>query len=81
MNNEMIVTISKGQQITLPAEIRNLLGLDIGSRLEVEEDKGIVKLKPIGEDIEALFKKAKNIKQQHKLNVKELEELNEKRFR
>ena len=35
MINVMIITISKGQQITIPANIRENLGLNVGSKVEM----------------------------------------------
>ncbi|GEM_PF-2524435 len=81
MNHEMIVTLSKGQQITIPSEIRIELGLDIGSKMEMGmEGKNII-LKPIGNDLEKLFQEAKKIKPRHNLTPEQMDALNEKRFR
>ena len=60
MLNEMIVTISKGQQITIPASMRELLGLDIGSKVDVECEEGKIIINPVGEELEVIFKAAKN---------------------
>ena len=77
----MIITISKGQQITLPAKIRSELGLDVGSKIDIEiEDKKII-LKPLGDELEELFQKAKKIKPKYTLNAEQMDEFNEKRFR
>jgi|GEM_PF-5041062 len=35
----MIVSISKGQQVSIPASIRKKLKLTIGSRLEITQKK------------------------------------------
>ena len=53
----MIISISKGQQITIPANIREALGLTIGSKVEIEEENGKIILKPIEEDLENTRKK------------------------
>ena len=74
----MIVSVSKGQQITIPAEIRNHLGLNVGSRIDIEEKNGNIILKPIGEDLEKLFKETKNIKPKHRLTAEQMDELNER---
>tara|TARA_Y100000310_G_scaffold344780_1_gene459466 strand:+ start:8149 stop:8391 length:243 start_codon:yes stop_codon:yes gene_type:complete len=72
---KMIITISKGQQISLPSKIRNKLKLKIGSKLEISEKKGKIILNPIGKDLETLFKEAKKIKPKHKFDVKQMEKL------
>lgn len=77
----MIATLSKGQQITIPASIRETLGLDIGSRLEIEQTGNKIILKPLGEDIETIFSHAKKIKPKQKLTAQQMDELNERLFR
>ena len=73
--------MSKGRQITLPAEIRNEFGLEIGSKLEIKKRKGEIILKPIGNDLEKMFKEAEKRKPKHNLTIKQMEELNEKLLR
>ncbi len=77
----MIVQISKGRQLTIPAEIRGDLGLDTGSKVELIKEKGRLILKPIEGDIDKLFEEAKKIRPKHNLSVEEMEELNEGEFR
>lgn len=77
----MIVEMSKGRQITIPARIRSQFELDIGSKLEIEKKDNIILLKPIREDINKLFKRASNVKPKHKLSAKKMDELNEALFR
>ena len=77
----MITTISKGQQITIPASIRELLGLVIGSKVDMEYEKGRIIIKPVGEDLDTFFKRAKHFKPKHKLSAKEMDEFNERAFR
>lgn len=77
----MIATMSKGQQITIPSEIRNILGLEIGSKVEVELVGKKIVIKPIGDDLEMLFEEAKKRKPRQKLSAKEMDELNERMFR
>jgi AbrB family looped-hinge helix DNA binding protein len=77
----MIVEISKGYQITIPANIRNELGLGVGSPLEVEKKNGKIIIKPIKEDLDEMFRKAKNIKPKKNMTVEEMEKLNERLFR
>ncbi len=74
----MIVTISKGQQVTIPASIRNELGLHIGSKVEIEQDDGVIVIKPIDADLEHLFKQAKKIKPKHELTAEQMDTVNEK---
>ena len=71
----MIVTISKGQQITIPAEMRNDLKLKAGSRVEVLKERNEIIIKPLGEDLEKLFEEAKNIKPKHNLTAEQMDKL------
>lgn len=77
----MITKISKGLQITIPANVREKLGLDIGSILEIKEEKGRLILEPIKEDLEEVFKKTKNLKPRYKMTAEEMDEYNERLFR
>ena len=77
----MIVEISKGRQITLPAKIRNEFDLGIGSKLEIKKRKDEIILKPIGNDLEKMFREAEKRKPKHNLTIKQMEELNEKLLR
>ncbi|MBI4141531.1 AbrB/MazE/SpoVT family DNA-binding domain-containing protein [Candidatus Woesearchaeota archaeon] len=77
----MIVTVSKGQQITIPADIRAEFGLHVGSKVEVEHKKGRIIIKPVGDDIETVFKLAKKIKPKVHLTAEQMDELNEGLFR
>ena len=78
---KMIVEMSKGRQITIPAEIRNALDLTTGSRLEVLKVENEIVIRPIGEDLDKIFKEAKRIKPKRNLNPKQMDELNEGLFR
>ncbi|MBS3097050.1 AbrB/MazE/SpoVT family DNA-binding domain-containing protein [Candidatus Woesearchaeota archaeon] len=71
----MIVTISKGQQITIPAEMRKDLKLKAGSRVEVLKERNEIIIKPLGEDLEKLFEEAKNIKPKHNLTAEQMDKL------
>ncbi len=71
--NHMITKITKGQQITIPAEIRNKLNLRIGNKVEIEIKRNNIVIKPIEEDIEELFKKARKIRPKYKLTVKQMD--------
>lgn len=77
----MIIKISKGQQITIPANIREELGLEIDSRIDLEVKDGSIIIKPIDEDLDKVFKKAKNIKPKYGLTPKQMDELNERLFK
>lgn len=77
----MILTVSKGQQITIPANIREQWGLHPGSKVELAQEKGKIILQPLSEDINTLFKKAKQIKPKRHLTPAQMDELNERAFR
>ena len=71
----MIITISKGQQITIPAKFRKDFNLKEGSRVELIKKQNEIVIKPIDEDLEKLFANAKSIKPKHKLTAKQMDEL------
>lgn len=77
----MIVAISKGQQITIPSDMRADLGLGVGSKVDVEEEDGKIIITPIGKDLESLFEKAKKIKPKKHLTAKEMDNLTERMIR
>lgn len=77
----MLATISKGQQITIPATIREALGLSIGSKVEIEQIGQKIVIKPIGEDLEAIFAETKHMKPKQKLTAEQMDALNERMFR
>lgn len=77
----MIVTISKGQQITIPAEMRKKLKLKVGSKIELIGKENKIIIQPIEEDLEELFANAKNIKPKLNLTAEQMDELNERMFR
>ena len=81
MNHEMIITITKGQQITLPASIRQKLGLEIGAKLEMTVLDGRIVLEPIAEDLEVLFAKAKKVVPKFNPTAEEMDEISEAMFR
>ena len=81
MLNDMIVTISKGQQITIPANMREMLGLDIGSKVDVEYEEGKIVISPVGEELEEFFRQAKKWKPKYHLTAKQMDEINERMFR
>lgn len=72
----MITKISKGYQITIPAEVRHRFGLDIGTTIDIEEKGKEIVIRPLGKiGIEDLFKESGKYK--HKLTPKQLEEMEE----
>lgn len=71
----MIVSISKGYQLTIPAAIRNELGVGIGSKLDVKKKDSKIILEPIKEDVDKVFEEAKKIKPRYKLTPKQMDEL------
>lgn len=77
----MIVEISKGKQITIPAEIREEFELDSGSKVEIIKKGNEIILRPIGDELEEMFKNAKKIKPKHNLSPEQMDELNERLFR
>lgn len=77
----MIVTISKGQQITIPVTMREMLGLDVGSKVDVEYEEGRIIINPVGEELETIFKVAKKLKPRYNLTVEQMDEFNERMFR
>lgn len=78
---KMIVEMSKGRQITLPVDIREEFNLAAGSKLELIKRHNEIILKPLGNELEELFKEADKIKPKHKLTAKQMDELNERLFR
>jgi len=79
--SKMIVTISKGQQITIPSEFRKHLNLRAGSKVDITKKQNKIIIQPIEEDLDELFTNAKNIKPKHKLTAEQMDELNERLFR
>lgn len=71
----MLVEISKGKQITIPAKYRKKLHLKAGSRVDIESRGNKIIIMPIEEDMEKLFAEAKNVKPKHKLTAKQMDEL------
>ncbi|MFH1316311.1 MAG: AbrB/MazE/SpoVT family DNA-binding domain-containing protein [Candidatus Woesearchaeota archaeon] len=59
----MIKTISKGYQLTIPAELRNELGMTIGSKVDIEMRDNKLIIKPIEENsIEEMFNRIDRMK-------------------
>ncbi len=70
----MILTISKGQQITIPADIRNHFGLDVGSKIEMETKNDTIVIRAIGEDLEKVFAATKHLKPKKHMTAEEMDE-------
>lgn len=73
----MIVTISKGQQLTIPAEFRKEFDFKAGSKVEVIKKQNKIIIQPLEEDLDKLFANAKNIKPKYRLTAKQMDELTE----
>ncbi len=73
----MITKISKGLQITIPAEFRNELELEVGSKVEIDLKDNKIIISPIDEDLDKLFKEAKKTKPKLKITVQQMDELAE----
>lgn len=73
----MIKRISKGYQLTIPAEIRKQFDLTIGTPIDIEADKDSIILKPLDakKELEMLFKESKKYK--HNLSPEDLERMEE----
>ena len=71
----MLVSISKGQQVTIPSKIRKRFKLDIGTRVEIIEEKDKIIIKPIDDDIESLFKEARKKKPKLNLSAKQMDKM------
>lgn len=74
--NEMIKRISKGYQLTIPAEIRKKFDLGIGTPVEIETRKEEIIVKPIQskKELEELFKEADKFPK-HNLSPEDLEKM------
>jgi len=74
----MIASISKGQQITIPVELRELLGLDVGSRVNIEEENGKIVIELLGNGLEHIFEETQHLKPKHRLTAEQMDELQER---
>lgn len=78
----MLTTISKGMQVTIPAAIREVLGLGAGSRVEIERTGKKIIIKPIEDNIEAVLASSKKWKARHpEMTAEEMDALSERMFR
>ena len=73
--SNMIVTISKGLQISIPSKYRKELSLRVGSKVEMLKKGDKIVIKPIEEDLAKLFEEARKIKPKHKLTAKQMDKL------
>ncbi len=78
MKNEMIIRISKGQQITIPSEYRIEFGWQVGSKVELTKEGNKIVIKPIGEDLQKLFEEAHNLKPKFRFTAKQMDEVVER---
>ncbi|MBI4918925.1 AbrB/MazE/SpoVT family DNA-binding domain-containing protein [archaeon] len=81
IGGNMLVTISKGQQITIPAEMRKELNLHVGSKVELTKKGRKLIIEPLEEDLEQIFLETKNLKPKMNLTAEQMDELNERLFR
>ena len=75
---KMIKRISKGYQITIPAQIRKKFDLTIGTPIDIEAKEGEIVLKPFDakKEMEKLFKEADRLPK-HNLSFEDLEKMEE----
>jgi len=71
----MILTISQGLQITIPAEYRSELNLKVGSRIEMEKKGHNLIIKPIDADIKKVFEEARKGKRKKAMTAEEMDNL------
>lgn len=73
----MMKRISKGYQITIPAEIRKRFDLGIGTPIDIEVQNEKIILKPfdVKKEMERLFKESEKFK--HSLSAEDLEKMEE----
>lgn len=74
----MIITVSKGQQITIPSGFRKEFGWQVGSKVELTKEGNKIVIKPIGEDLQKLFEEAHNLKPKFKFTAKQMDEVVER---
>ena len=77
----MIKRISKGYQITIPAEIRKQFSLTIGTPLDIESKEEEIVLRPLNikKELERLFKAADKFPR-HALSPEDLEKMEEELY-
>ena len=75
LHDPMITKLTKGQQITLPSQIRKGLKLQPGSRVEIELRKNEAVIRSIGPELEEFFQRSKKVKPRKNLTAEEMDEL------
>ena len=78
---KMLVTMTKGKQVTIPAKVRKSQGITDASRFGMIARRGEIVIRPLGDELERVFRLSDNIKPRHKLSEKQMDELNERMFR
>lgn len=78
LTNEMIKRISKGYQLTIPAEIRKQFDLTIGTPVDIEIKQEEIIIKPFNakKEMERLFREADKFPK-HNLSTEDLEKMEE----
>ncbi len=71
----MITKLTKGQQITIPSQIRKKLKLQPGSRVEIELRKNEAVIRPVGSDLEVFFEQARSVKAKQHLTAEQMDQL------
>ncbi|MBI3052390.1 AbrB/MazE/SpoVT family DNA-binding domain-containing protein [Candidatus Woesearchaeota archaeon] len=75
-----LAKISRGYQLTIPAEIRNRFGLKPGTDVEIAVEKDRIIITPLDDaDIEDVFKRADKFKP-HNLSPEDLERMEEELY-
>ncbi|MBI5391004.1 AbrB/MazE/SpoVT family DNA-binding domain-containing protein [Candidatus Woesearchaeota archaeon] len=77
----MIVEMSKGRQITIPSEIRDMFDLEPGMKLEIGVRKKEIILKPVTDELEELFAEARHRKPRKHFTAEQMDALNQRLFR
>lgn len=72
-----LVQVSKGYQITIPAEIRKKLAFGKGSKLDMEIVDNKIVLEPLKVDWDKIFVEVKKLPK-HNLTPEQLDEIYEK---
>lgn len=72
---KMIITVSKGQQITIPSRFRKELKLHVGSKIEMIKKENKLIIQPLEEDISKLFADAIKTEPKYRLNAKEMDKI------
>ena len=74
----MIITVSKGQQITIPSGYRKEFGWQVGSKVELTKEGNKIVIRSVGKDLQKLFEQAKNLKPKFKFTAKQMDEVVER---